>query len=97
MTGWHRTGRRTRILCGALAIILLAISAYIYSGFHQHEQRSNKVCSFSQFEGPSIVESAGHAEIPPPAASRWRAPKVTAVCPQFLDGTRAIGRAPPSC
>ncbi|HWQ52043.1 MAG TPA: hypothetical protein VN442_00060, partial [Bryobacteraceae bacterium] len=97
MTSWVRSQRRTRIVCGVLALVLLAISAYVFSGFHTHDPRSTKVCSFAQFEHGSSLEPAGDVDLCPPAACRWRPIDVAAELPHILDGALATGRAPPSC
>lgn len=96
MTVRDRSDWRTRVICGVLAILLLSISAYVFSGFHKHEPRSSKVCSFSQFEHGSSLEASGHVHCEAPADCRWRPPDAADELPQLLACARPTGRAPPS-
>lgn len=88
-------GKATRVVCALLALVLLFIAAYVFSGFHRHDPFSTKVCSFSQFERGSGLEPAAVFEFHPQLECRWRAPEAPAERPSMPGGTRAGGRAPP--
>ena len=86
-----------RFLAGVLALVILAIAAYVFSGFHRHDPFANKACSFSQFERGASLEAAGQIDFHPPLVCRWRGPEDAAIRPRTIRGARAGGRAPPLC
>lgn len=88
-------GKATRVVCALLALVLLFIAAYVFSGFHLHDPFSNKICSFSQFERGSSVEPASVFELHLQLEYGWRAPEAPAEHPFSPGATRAGGRAPP--
>ncbi len=88
-------GKATRVVCALLALVLLFIAAYVFSGFHRHDPFSTKACSFSQFERGSSVEPPAVIDFHPQLECRWRAPEARAERPSIAGRTRAGGRAPP--
>jgi hypothetical protein len=95
MMSRYQSPQQTRLLCAALALLILAISAYVSSGFHKHESRSNKVCSFACFENPSSLEAGRHVDVRPPVTGHWRPLDTTVARPHLVIGASAACRAPP--
>ena len=90
-----KSGKATRVVCAFLALLLLFIAAYVFSGFHRHDPFSNKACSFSQFERGSSLEPGGVFDFHPRLECRWHAPDAPAEHLLTPGVTRAGGRAPP--
>lgn len=92
--GRHTPAAR-RIACASLALVLLFIAAYVFSGFHLHDPLSNKVCAFSQVERGASLAPGCVFEFQPVMECHWRGPDGAAPSLPFAGVPCAGGRAPP--
>mgnify|MGYP000430466959 CR=1 FL=1 len=86
-----------KVVLGAVVIcVLLTLSLYLWSPWHQHTVQGRKTCAFLQFEQSSGLE-AGAPVIPESPTSVLACPPAESVPVRGFERVRQHGfRAPPA-
>jgi len=79
-----------------VAVVLLALSAFVYSPWHRHSRLPGQTCGFSAFEHTPGIQVATQHLLPPPEPALWHES-----CPRPISlslglSTAHAGRAPPA-
>lgn len=79
-----------------LVLVLLALSAFVYSPWHRHNQFSRQACDFFSFEHAPGIQASAQNLLPVPELLVRREACQRAVHVLRLSRTAHSGRAPPA-
>jgi len=92
---WLR-GRPRAVLGVGLVVLLVAIGALFYSGWHRHNLAARQACVFSPLEGNLSVEPGGRIELAPLQVVLGSVLVAPAIMPLFCVVRPRSARDPPA-